>query len=98
MKRIHIDGCRYNETLNTKRRDLNDSDTLGCSGRNNSKSRSGSSGHSGGKRSGQTRKKPKDLSEREGEDRGCGGVGVCMLCTSVCECGFQRTSSDVTYT
>ncbi len=37
----------------------------------------GSSGHTGGTRSGQTRKKPKDLSEREREERGRGeGGGV----------------------
>ncbi len=51
-------------------------------GRNNSKSSSGSSGHVGETRPGQTSKKPKDLSPREGEERG-GGVGggvydVCM--------------------
>ncbi len=40
---------------------LNVSDTLGSSGSNNSKSSNGSSGHSGDTRSGQTRKKPKDL-------------------------------------
>jgi hypothetical protein len=38
-------------------------------------SRSGSSGHAGGTRPGQTRKKPKDLSAREGEERGRGGDG-----------------------
>ena len=48
-----------------KRRDLNSSHTLGCAGRNNSKSSIGSSGHVGGTRPGQTRKKPKDLSVRE---------------------------------
>jgi hypothetical protein len=41
----------------------------GC--RNNSESCSGSSGHAGGTRSGQTRKEPKDPSVREREERGC---------------------------
>ncbi len=42
---------------------------------------SGSRGHVGGTRPGQTRKKPKDLSVREGEDRGCGtGGGVYVVC------------------
>ncbi len=53
----------------------NASHTLGCTGRNNSKPSSGSSGHVGGTRPGQTRKKPKDLSAREGEERGRGGGG-----------------------
>ena len=38
-------------------------------GRNNSKPSSGSSGHAGGMGPGQTRKKPKDLSAREREER-----------------------------
>ena len=47
---------------------------------NNSKP-SGSSGHVGGTRPGQTRKKPKDLSAREREERGCGeGGGVYDVC------------------
>ena len=62
-----------------KRRDLNASHTLGCAVRNNSKSSSGSSGHAGGTRSGQTCKKPKDLSAREGEERGRGG-GLYAVC------------------
>jgi hypothetical protein len=49
-----------------KRRDLNDSHTLGCTGRNNSNPSRGSSGHAGGTRPGQTHKKPKNLSAREG--------------------------------
>ena len=41
----------------------------------------GSSGHTGGKRPGQTRKKPMELSSREREDRGCGeGGGVYAVC------------------
>ena len=57
---------------------LNDSNTLGRAGRNNSKPSCGSSGHAGGTRPGQTRKKPKDLSAREREERGRGeGVGLC---------------------
>ena len=49
-------------------------------GRNNSEPSSGSSGHAGGTRPGQTRKKPKDLSAREREDRGCGeGVGLYVV-------------------
>ncbi len=39
-------------------------------GRNDRKSSSGSSGHAGGTSPGQTRKKPKDLSAREREERG----------------------------
>ena len=50
-------------------------------GRNNSKPKIGSSGHNGDTRPGQTRKKPKDLSEREREDRGCGeDGGVYVVC------------------
>ena len=41
-------------------------------GRTNSKSSVGSSGHTGGTTSGQTRQKPKDLSAREREERGRG--------------------------
>ena len=64
------------------RRDLNSSHTLGCTGRNNSKSSSGSSDHAEGTRSGQTRKKPKDLSTREREERGRGeGGGVYNVCS-----------------
>ncbi len=51
-----------------------------ATGRNNSETSSGSSGHAGDTRPGQTRKKPKDLSAREREERVC---GVCMLCTFV---------------
>ena len=39
-------------------------------GRKNGKPSSGSSGHAGGTRPGQTRKKPKDLSAREREECG----------------------------
>ena len=47
----------------------------------NSKPRIGSSGHIGGTRPGQTLKKPKDLSTREREERGCGeGGGVYVVC------------------
>ena len=52
-------------------------------GRNNSKSSTGSSGHAGGTRPGQTRKKPEGLtrSEREREEGGCGeGGGVYPVC------------------
>ena len=50
-------------------------------GRNNSKTSNGSSGHAGGTRSGQTRKKPKDLSVREREELGLGeGGGVYVVC------------------
>ena len=52
---------------------MNASCTLGCAGRNDSKPCSGSSGHAGGTRSGQTRKKPKDLSARERVEGGEGG-------------------------
>jgi hypothetical protein len=44
-------------------------------GRNNIKSSTGSSGHTGGTRPGQTRKKPKDLSASEREERGRGEGG-----------------------
>ena len=66
-----------------KRRDLNSSYPLGSTVRNNSKSCIGSSGHVGGTSPGQTRKKPKDLSAREGEERGRGGGGGVY---SVCKC------------
>ena len=42
----------------------------------NSKSSGGSSGHDGGTKPGQTRKKPKDLSSREREEWVWGGGGV----------------------
>jgi hypothetical protein len=44
-----------------------------------------SSGHDGGTRPGQTSKKSKDLSVREGEERGSGRGGVCMMCGRVSE-------------
>ena len=71
----------HNERLNSKRRDLNTSHTLGSVGRNNSNPSNGSSGHAGGTRPGQTRKKPKDLStrEREGGSWVWGGWG-CICC------------------
>ena len=48
-------------------------------GRRNSNPSSGSSGHTGDTRPGQTRKKPKDLSVREREERGCGEGGCCVI-------------------
>jgi hypothetical protein len=55
---------------------------MGRSGRNDSKSCIGSSGHSGGPRSGQTHKKPEDLSSREREKRGREeGGGVYDVCS-----------------
>jgi hypothetical protein len=75
MPRIHL-----------KRRDLNSSYILGCSGRNNSKPSVGSSGQAEDTRSGQTRKKPKDLSTREREERGCGSGGV-LYVVYMCERG-----------
>jgi hypothetical protein len=45
----------------------------------NSKSSRGSSGPPGDMTSGQTQKKAKDLSVREGEECVRGGVGGCML-------------------
>jgi hypothetical protein len=44
LKRIHIDGCRYNARLNVKTEGskLLGSVRLGCSGRNNSKPSNGS--------------------------------------------------------
>ncbi len=72
-------GIMRDHTL--KRRDLKVSYPLGWTGRNNSKSSNGSSGHTRGTRPGQTPKKPKDLSVREDEDRGCGvGGGVYTVC------------------
>ena len=54
---------------------------MGCEGRKNGKPSRGSSGHAGGTRPGQTRKKPKDLSAREREERGRGeGGGVYAMC------------------
>jgi hypothetical protein len=44
-----------------------------------------SSGHVGGKRPGQTWKKPKDLSPCDREEGGCGEGGVCMVCVFVSE-------------
>ena len=52
-----------------KRRDLNDSHTLGYEGRNKIKSSSGSTVHAGGTSPGQTWKKPKDLSTHEGNKK-----------------------------
>ena len=52
-------------------------------GRNNSESSRGYSGNTGGTRSGQTWKKPKDLSVREREECGCGeggGLYVVYMC------------------
>ena len=59
-------------------------------GRNNSKTSRGSSGHTEDTRSGQTRKKPMDLSPREREDpeRGEGG-GVYVVGRS---CGSNNFS------
>ena len=51
---------------------------LGSAGRKNSKSSIGTHGHDGGTRPGQTHKIPKDLSEHESEDHGCGESG--MVC------------------
>jgi hypothetical protein len=69
-----------------KRRDLNASHTLGCTGRNNSKPSIGSHGHAGGTSPGQTRKTPKDLSAREREDRGR-GEGVGLYAVHMCKRG-----------
>ena len=55
-----------------KSRDLNTSHTLGYTGKTYSKS---SSGHTGGRRPGQTRKKPKDLIVGYREECGRGEVG-----------------------
>jgi hypothetical protein len=75
-------------------------------GRNNSKTSIGSRGHVGGTRSGQTWKKTKDLSTREGEERGRGGGGgvyVVFKCEGVGQgqrgrYGRARVRSDVIYT
>jgi hypothetical protein len=74
-------------------------------GRNNSESSIGFGGHSGVMRPGQTRKKPKDLSEREREERGCvEGGGLCVV--YMCDrgrggwggCGLRSVISDVIHT
>jgi len=73
LRRIHINGCRYNERLNVQKQ--GSKRTLGCAGRNNSKTSIRSHGHTGGTRPGQTCKTPKDLSSRvygEREERGSG--------------------------
>ena len=62
-----------------KRRDLNDSHTLGCSGRNNSKPRIGSSGQVRDTSPGQTRKKPKDLVLMSGADLLDSGTGTSVV-------------------
>jgi hypothetical protein len=68
-------GIMKDETL--KRRDLNDSHTLGSAGRTYNKPRSG---HTGGRRPGQTLKKPKDLSVCDREECGRGeGGGVYVV-------------------
>ncbi len=69
----HTDQSIRDYTL--KRRDLNVSHTFGCTGRNNSKSSIGSTGHV------TDTKKPKDLSVRGGDERGPGvGWGVYDVC------------------
>ena len=74
-------GVGIMRDLMVKRRDLNSSHTLGCVGRNKSKTSNGSSGHNEGTRPGQTRKKPKDLSVCDREDHGRGeGGGVYVVC------------------
>ena len=65
VKRIQIDGCRYNERLNSK--------TEGPK-------LLSSSGHTGNTRPGQTRKKPGDLSAREREDVDVRSVFVYVVC------------------
>ena len=67
-------SLRLNSKNETKTRDLNSSYTLGSEGRY-SKTRRWSSGHAGDTRPGQTRKKLKDLStcDREERERGEGG-------------------------
>jgi len=54
LKRIYINRCRYNERLNAKTDGSKHLHTLGSAGRNNSEPSSGSSGHVGGTRPGQT--------------------------------------------
>ena len=67
---------------------------MGCAGRNNIKTSSGSSGHTGVTRPVQTRKKPKESSAREREERGRGERGgvyhtqwLCVCDNEECECG-----------
>ncbi len=54
---------------------------MGSTGRNNSKSSIGSNGGQTETRDlpGQTWKKPQDLSEREGEERGILGLPICIV-------------------
>jgi len=70
--KIHNDTKIHNERLNAKTEGSKHLTYTGCVGRDNSKSSSWSRGHVGGTRSGQVRKKPKDLSAREREERGRG--------------------------
>ena len=66
-----------------KRRDLNVSYTLGCSGKTDSKSNPSCHYTEGDSRPGQTHKKSKDLSTNDREERGRGqGGGVYV--TDVC--------------
>ncbi len=62
---------------------LGSTHTLGYVGRNDSNPSIGSSGHVLGTRPGQTRKKSKDLSPREREERGRGGGGSHSVTGSV---------------
>jgi hypothetical protein len=70
-----MDGCWYNERLNSKTEACKRLGYTGCVGRNDSNPSRGSSGHPAGTRPGQTHKKPKDLSVREREEFGCVGGG-----------------------
>ena len=74
-------------------------------GRLNSNHSIGSHGHTGGARPDQTFKTPKDLSEREREDRGR-GEGVGLYSVYMCErggggrgeCGIRIDISSVIHT
>jgi hypothetical protein len=76
VRRIHVDGCLYNKRLNVKTEGSKRLAYTGLlTGRTYSTPSNGSSGRGGGTRLGQTRKKPKDLSACDREERGRGKVG-----------------------
>jgi hypothetical protein len=55
----------------------------------------GSSGHDGGTTSGQTQKKPKDLSVSERGNKDVGRVGVCILCVGTLDLRGHRNCHKV---
>ncbi len=69
-----------------KRRDLNVSHTLGCTGRKNTNPSIGSHGHVGDTSPDQTRKTTKNLRTHDREERGC-REGVGLYPVYMCERG-----------